>query len=99
MEDALLQNPNYVSVEDHMDYVEKFFREEQDEGLMVELEESVVRERWGDRVAIASTAAIQERDKTRIIHDGTHGVQVNHRMKMADFLRNAGGGREEGNLT
>jgi hypothetical protein len=85
LEDALLKNPNYVSVADKVDLVQAMFEEEQAEGLMLEVDEAGVVKEWGDNIAIASIAAIQEREKIRIIHDGTHGVQVNHRIRVRDF--------------
>ena len=41
-------------------------------------------ERYGEHTAIAALAVIvedEELDKKRIIHDATHGVRVNHRIK------------------
>ena len=47
-------------------------------------------ERYGEHTAIAALAVIvedEELDKKRIIHDATHGVRVNHRVKCRDKLR------------
>ena len=50
-------------------------------------------ERYGEHTAIAALAVIvedEELDKKRIIHDATHGVRVNHRVKCRDKLRSPG---------
>ena len=50
-------------------------------------------ERYGEHTAIAALAVIvedEELDKKRIIHDATHGVHVNHRIKCRDKLRSPG---------
>eukprot|EP00439_Symbiodinium_sp_Y106_P000169 s14948_g1.t1 len=47
-------------------------------------------DRYGIHTAIAALAVIAEdeaKDKKRIIHDATHGVRVNHRIKCRDKLR------------
>ena len=48
---------------------------------------------YGIHTAIAALAVIVEdeaKDKKRIIHDATHGVRVNHRIKCRDKLRSPG---------
>ena len=58
------------------------------------------KERFGDDTAIAALAVIvedKEKDKKRLIHDATHGVRVNHRIKCRDKLR-APGAREKKQL-
>ena len=53
--------------------------------------------KFGGHGAIASLAVIvedEEKDKKRIIHDATHGVRVNHRIKCRDKIR-APGAREK----
>ena len=50
-------------------------------------------ERYGEFRAIAALAVIVEheaRDKKRIIHDATHGVRVNHRIRCRDKIRSPG---------
>ena len=52
-----------------------------------------MRERFGENTAIAALAVIvedEEKDKKRLIHDATHGVRVNHRIKCRDKLRAPG---------
>ena len=48
------------------------------------------KERFGEDTATAALAVIvedEEKDKKRLIHDATHGVRVNHRIKCRDKLR------------
>ena len=48
---------------------------------------------YGTHTAIAALAVIVEeeaKDKKRIIHDATHEVRVNHRIKCRDKLRSPG---------
>ena len=50
-----------------------------------------VREEYGEDVCIAAIGAIEKSDSSfRIIHDGTHGVQVNPRIIQRDQVRNPG---------
>ena len=48
------------------------------------------QERYGDHWAMAALAVIVEDEasaKKRIIHDATHGVRVNRRIKCRDKIR------------
>ncbi len=69
----------------HREYTENFFREEREEGLMDCFTEEEVIAEWGTRRAVAAIAAIEEGEKIRIIHDGTHDVQVNHAIRVRDL--------------
>ena len=55
--------------------------------------------RFGDSTAAALAVIVEdeEKDKKRLIHDATHGVRVNHRIKCRDKLR-APGTREKKQL-
>ena len=48
--------------------------------------------RFGDKLYIASLAVIEEKDKVRVVHDGTNGVQVNNRIRVRDQVRSPGAG-------
>ena len=55
------------------------------------------KQRYGEHRAIAALAVIVEDEATgkkRVIHDATHGVRVNHRIRCRDKLR-APGAREK----
>ena len=57
-------------------------------------------DKYGDNRAIAALAVIvedEDKGKKRLIHDATHGVRVNHRIKCRDKIR-APGAREKKQL-
>ena len=69
------------------------FDEEIEEGLMEKVSPETFKERFGENTAIAALAVIvedEEKDKKRLIHDATHGVRVNHRIKCRDKVRAPG---------
>ena len=83
---------NYKSAEGHLEQVEELFREEQKLGWMVELDEADARKEYGDRLFIASLAVVQEPGKIRVVHDGSNGVHINHRIRPRDQVRAPGAG-------
>ena len=92
-EASLAWVPNYSSVEEHADFARDKFEEDVREGLMAKMTMGESLERYGEHTAIAALAVIvedEELDKKRIIHDATHGVRVNHRIKCRDKLRSPG---------
>ena len=92
-EASLAWVPNYSSVEEHADFAREKFEEDVREGLMAKMTMGEFLERYGEHTAIAALAVIvedEELDKKRIIHDATHGVRVNHRIKCRDKLRSPG---------
>ena len=51
-------------------------------------------QRFGEERAVAALAVLVEDEitgKRRVIHDGSHGVRVNHRIRCQDKLRMPGG--------
>ena len=67
---------------------------------MEKMSPDTFKKRFGDNTAIAALAVIvedEEKDKKRLIHDATHGVRVNRRIKCRDKLR-APGAREKKQL-
>ena len=92
-EASLAWVPNYSSVEEHADFARAKFEEDVREGLLAKMTMGEFLERYGEHTAIAALAVIvedEELDKKRIIHDATHGVRVNHRIKCRDKLRSPG---------
>ena len=92
-EASLAWVPNYSSVEEHAEFARAKFEEDVREGLMAKMSMGEFLERYGEHTAIAALAVIvedEELDKKRIIHDATHGVRVNHRVKCRDKLRSPG---------
>ena len=82
--------PNYVSVGEHKDFVKAKFEEDVAEGLMDRMTLGEFKAKFGEHRAIASLAVIvedEEKDKKRIIHDATHAVRVNRRIKCRDKIR------------
>ncbi|CAE7384788.1 unnamed protein product [Symbiodinium microadriaticum] len=99
-EASLAWVPNYSSVKEHLTFAKEKFDEDVEEGLMARMTLREFKERYGENSAIASLAVIVEdelKDKKRIIHDATHGVRVNHRIKCRDKIR-APGAREKKQL-
>ena len=71
-------------MEEHLAFAKEKFEEDVREGLMAKMTLREFKQRYGENRAIASLAIIVEdelKDKKRIIHDATHGVRVNHRIK------------------
>ena len=83
---------NYRSVEPHLEKVKALFKEEAALGWMEEFPESVARERFGTRLAIAALGVVEEKGKIRVVHDASHKVHVNHRIKVRDQIRCTGAG-------
>ena len=84
---------NYTSAKDDAPVLQKQFRKEEALGAMVEVEEAWARERYGEEFRLAALAALEKSDKSfRVVHDGTHGVGVNSKIKVLDQLRYPGPG-------
>jgi hypothetical protein len=76
---------NYVSARDHLDSIKKQFEEERALGAMREVLEVEARKEYGSNLLIAPIGAIEKADATfRVIHDGTHKVKVNPRIRARD---------------
>ena len=78
---------NYPSAQLSSKELEEKFREEEALGRMHPSKIGVLRQEYGDRVRIASMAAIQKPDgSVRPLHDATHSVMVNHAIKYQDKI-------------
>ena len=68
------------------------FREEELAGRMVPISEAEARRRYPNQaLRIAAQGVLAKPDGGhRIIHDGTHGVQLNNQIKVEDRLENPG---------
>ena len=76
---------NYVSATEEI--LRKQFAEEEELGHMFTIEYGQAKRRWKE-VRISAQAAIEKSDSTfRIVHDGTHGVNVNNHIKMVNLQR------------
>ena len=85
---------NYPSAREHEDHLRSHLEKEVKEGLMMKMTKREFEDRYkGDR-AVAALAVLVEDDvtgKKRVIHDGTHDIRVNHRIRCLDKLRMPGG--------
>ena len=82
---------NDPSAETFAKEVEKVLRGQAKQGQVLILPESVARERYGDRLTIASLTALEKKGvdedgdiEVRVLHDGTHGVDVNRSILILD---------------
>ncbi|CAE8658280.1 unnamed protein product, partial [Polarella glacialis] len=76
---------NYVSARDNLDSIKKQFEEERALGAMREVLEVEARKEYGSNLLIAPIGAIEKADASfRVIHDGTHKVKINPRIRARD---------------
>ena len=79
---------NYTSAQDNVKAIERQFEEEAKEGFMRRVRKQQAEKEYGDSLLIAGLAAIEKSDESfRVIHDGTHGVKVNPKIKLRDQTR------------
>jgi hypothetical protein len=82
---------NYVSAKDHLDEIEQQFREEEKLKMMKEIPVEEGRRRYGSELLVAAIGAIEKSDESfRVIHDATHGVKINPRIRQRDQVRSPG---------
>ena len=60
--------------------------------MMEEVSDEVAERTWGKYLHIASLGVVVEKEKIRVVHDASHGVQINHRIRTQDQLRMPGAG-------
>ena len=78
---------NYPSAEEAKEIILRQFQEEEKLGWMYPLSESEAKRRFGQRLRVASLAAIPKDEQTvRVLFDGTHSVQVNNEISISDRL-------------
>ena len=81
---------NYISAAERPDVLRRQFDEEVEQGMMEKLSLAEARRRWGQHLVLASLGAIVkdvEKDEWRIIHDASHHVHLNHRIRIRDQAR------------
>ena len=79
---------NYASAQISSDELVQNFREEESLGRMFPSKLGVLKEKYGDRLSVASMAAIAKPDGgVRPLHDATHSVMVNRSIKYQDQLQ------------
>ena len=80
---------NYLSAKEHALEVQQQFLAEAEEEAMIEVPTAEALVSYGSKLSVASLGAIEKKDGSyRVVHDGTHGVNVNARIKLRDQLRN-----------
>ena len=92
--ECVLEKANYPSAGEHEAHLRNHLEAEVQEGLVEKMPLAEFRERYGSDRAIAALAVLVEDEvtgKKRVIHDGSHDVRVNHRIKCLDKLRMPGG--------
>ena len=79
---------NYCSCENNVKVVREQVVEEAKEGFMRKATLEEVTKEYGSDICVAAIGAIEKGDSSfRIIHDATHGVQVNPRIIQRDQVR------------
>eukprot|EP00435_Cladocopium_sp_Y103_P016869 s1943_g4.t1 len=92
--ECLLSKSNYPSAREHEEHLREHLEEEVAEGLVEKMSRSEFEKKYGSDRAIAALAVLVEDEmsgKKRVIHDASHGVRVNHRIRCQDKLRMPGG--------
>ena len=78
---------NYPSAQISSKELEDKFREEEAFGRMHPSKLGVLKQQYGDRLRVASMAAISKPDgSARPLHDATHSVKVNQEIKYQDKI-------------
>ena len=86
------EHENYASVRGHEEAVLKLFREEEAQGWMKEMDDQVARKIFGKNLRVAALGVVAEKAKIRVVHDGSHHVEVNHAIRPRDQQRCPGAG-------
>ena len=76
-----------------MEFARAKFEEDIAEGLMLKIPLRDFKAKYGEHRAVAALAVIVEDEsvgKKRMVHDATHGVRVNHRIRCRDKIRAPG---------
>ena len=81
---------NYKTALDTGTFLDDQFKKDAAEGMMFQCSLSEARTQFKDKLRIAAQGAVEKISGTeqswRIVHDGTHGVRVNHAIKPRDQL-------------
>jgi hypothetical protein len=59
---------------------------------MAQMPEAEARAMFGSKLCIAALGVVDETSKIRVIHDGSNGVHVNHKIRVRDQVRCPGAG-------
>lgn len=81
---------NYQSATEHLSAVADQIQEDVETGRVLKMSLEEARARFGKDLKVASLGAVPkdaEWSKLRVVHDATHGVEVNHRIKLVNQMR------------
>ena len=81
------EQANYGTFHAHKEAVRDLFKKEADLGWMVEMTDEEAAKEYGKNLFVAGLAVVQEPGKIRVVHDGSNGVHVNHRIRLQDQVR------------
>ena len=88
-----LERKNYPSAVEHAQHLRDHLESEVKDGLVEKMTDEAFVQEFGEERAVASLAVLVEdpvAGKKRVIHDGTHGVGVNNRIRCRDKVRMPG---------
>eukprot|EP00435_Cladocopium_sp_Y103_P063578 s369_g25.t1 len=88
-----LEKSNYMSAVEHEGHLREHLEAEVDMGLVTKMTDGDFESTYGDDRAVAALAVLVEDETTgkkRVIHDGTHGIGVNNRIRCRDKVRMPG---------
>ena len=84
-------SPNYNSAEENSAWLEAHFEEEVAEGRMIRLRWPQLRAEYPVHAVAAVAVLVNDfTGKKRAVHDATHHVRVNHKIRVRDRLRMPG---------
>ena len=76
---------NYSSARESAEQIERQFQQEIELGAMVRYDLDQARAEFGDELVVASLGAVPKADQSvRDVHDATHGLHVNDRIRVRD---------------
>jgi len=87
LSEACWMNPNYSSLDEHKEVIKAQLIEDEAEGLMGRMSLKELKNCYKDDFAISALSALKEKDKVRLLHDGSHVTRVNHKIKCRDKQR------------
>ena len=84
-EDPYWHKDNYRSATLNADRLRGDFEEQLKENMFVRMELDQAKRIYGERLHVAALALIEQgEDSWRIVHDATHGVKINNRLRVRD---------------
>ena len=81
---------NYLSAKGHLEKVREQVDKDLAKGDIIAMDLQEARKRYGSTLKVASLAAVPkdpEWEQVRVVHDATHGVEVNHHIKICNQMR------------